>query len=72
MTHCTIHLKHNTVHQLYLNKIFPKSLVTRELQIKTTRHLFKPNRMSKIKKMNNKYVDEDVEKLNPYSLLVEM
>lgn len=60
------------MHQLYLNKIFPKSLLTRELQIKTTRHLFKPNSMSKIKKMNNKYVDEDVEKLNPYSLLVEM
>ena len=68
-----VHLKHNTVYQLYLHKIVPKSLVTRELQIKTTmRHLYKLNSMTKIKKMNNKYVGEDVEKLKPYSLLVEI
>ena len=61
---------YNRVYQLHLNKNFSKSLVTREMQIKTTmRYLFISTSMTRIKMMNDKYVGEDVEKLKPLFII---
>ena len=47
-------------------KICSTSLITREMQIKTTlRYHFSPTRMDIMKKTENKKVGEDVEKLEP-------
>ena len=54
-------------------KRFSKSLVIREKQIKTTmRYYFTTTGRAKIKKLQNTSVGEDVEKLEPKTLLVDM